>query len=302
VLVTGAAGLVGHGVLHHLATLDVAVTALVRDPSHGLTPGEGVARTVERVVVGDAADPEVVRDALAGVDAVIHLAALPAPMVGSAHDVFTVNTGSTFTVLEEAGAAGVGRVMVAGSINALGLYFSPVPVRPPYFPLDADAPTQAADAYSMSKWADEATARAMHRRHGTTITVLRFPMVGGLGEVPELDDRLQGMVDAHRRNPERAVLDAWAYLETRDAGRAAVLALSPRDAGVHVGFAAAPTTHTPYRTEDLIARFAPGVEVRRPLPGRTVPLDLDMVRDQLGFEAEHVLDLPELDLPELDLP
>jgi hypothetical protein len=122
-------------------------------------------------------------------------------------------------------------------------------------------------------------------------------MVAGLGDVPELDERLHDLVGVHRKNPERAVRDAWAYLEVRDAGRAAVLALTPRDPGVHIGFVAAPTTHMPYRTEELIARYAPGVEVRRPLPGRTVPLDLDVMREQLGFEAEHVLDLPELDLP-----
>lgn len=300
VLVTGAAGLIGRAVLWRLAARGIPVTALVRNDPGDLATGHGPdaePTTCDRVVVGDAADPRVVTDALDGADAVVHLAALPAPTMGSAQEVFTTNTASTFAVLEGAGAAGVEHVVVAGSINAVGLRFSPVPAAPAYLPLDVDVPTRAADPYALSKVADEATAHAMHRRHGTTISVLRYPMVGGLGEVPGLDDRLTGFASGTGFDLELTARDLWSYLEVRDAARAADLALSPAEAGVHVAFVAAPTTYAAYRTDDLLARYWPGVEVRRALPGRTVPLDLEPARRLFGFEAEHVLELPELDLP-----
>lgn len=71
VLVTGAAGLIGRAVLARCAAEDVPVTALVLED-----PGDLKA---DRVVVGDAGDPEAVRRALEGVEAVIHLAAIPSP-------------------------------------------------------------------------------------------------------------------------------------------------------------------------------------------------------------------------------
>ncbi|PJI95157.1 NAD-dependent epimerase/dehydratase family protein [Luteimicrobium subarcticum] len=303
VLVTGAAGVVGRGVLRRLAHLGVPVTALVRDDPGDLATGHGPGAertTVDRVVVGLAHDPASVRSALHGVDAVVHLAALASPEEGTPHDVFTNNTAATFTVLEESGAAGVSTVAVAGSINALGLRFAPGPVAPPYLPVDAESPTLAADPYAMSKWSDEATARAMHRRHGTTVTVVRLPMVGGLGDVAGLDDRLAVFLREPAHDPGAVARDLWSYLETRDAARALVLALTPREPGAHVLFAAAPTTSVPYRTADLVARWWAGVEVRRPLPGRTVPIDLGPARTVLGFAARHVVDLPELPLPQTD--
>ena len=299
-LVTGAAGLIGRAVLWRLAARGIPVTALVRSDPGDLATGHGPdaqPTSCDRVVVGDAADPRAVADALGGVDAVVHLAALPDPAMGSAQEVFTTNTASTFAVLEAAGDAGVEHVVVAGSINAVGLRFSPVPAVPAYLPLDVDVPTRAADPYALSKVVDEATAHAMHRRHGTTISVLRFPMVGGLGEVPGLDDRLTAFASGTGFDLGATARDLWSYLETRDAARAAEFALAPGEPGVHVAFVAAPTTYAAHRTTDLLARYWPGVEVRRPLPGRTVPLDLEPARRLFGFEAEHVLDLPELDLP-----
>jgi len=300
VLVTGAAGLLGRGVLRRFAQRAIPVTALVLDDPGDLATGRGAdaePTSCDRVVVGDAADPRVVAAALDGADAVVHLAAIPSPEQVDAQHVFTTNTATTFAVLEGAGVAGVEHVVVAGSINAVGLRFSPVPAAPAYLPLDVASPTRAADPYALSKQVVEATAHAMHRRHGTTISVLRYPMIGGLGAVPGLDGRLTAFASGTGFDLALTARDLWSYLETRDAARAADLALSPTEPGVHVAFVAAPTTYAPHRTADLLARYWPGVEVRRPLPGRSVPLDLEPARRLFGFEAAHVLDLPELDLP-----
>lgn len=183
VLVTGAAGLIGRAATRHFRRLGVDITGLVLDD-----PGD---LKVDRVVVGSAFDRAAVEEALDGVNAVVHLAAIPAPTLGTADEVFAGNTAATFTVLDAAGERGVQRAAIASSINALGYPYSPVAdARPEYLPVDEDLPTKAADPYSLSKVVDEATAAAMARRYGMNVVALRFPFVGGLGEVDELDSRL----------------------------------------------------------------------------------------------------------------
>ena len=82
--------------------------------------------------------------------------------------------------------------------------------------------------------------------------------------------------------------DLWSYLETRDAARAAVLALQVQG-GSHVFHVAAPDTLAPYPTLDLLRRYHPSTAIRADLPGRTTPLDLGPARELLGFTAERTV-------------
>ncbi|GIG71113.1 NAD-dependent epimerase/dehydratase family protein [Phytomonospora endophytica] len=290
VLVTGAAGLIGRAVTWHLANHGVPVTGLVLSD-----PGDLAA---DRLVVGSAGDRASVEDALDGADAVIHLAALPAPHLGTPEEVFCGNTSATFSVLDAAGAAGIGNAVIASSVNYLGYLFSPV--RGQTFaslPVDATTPSVAADPYSLSKVVDEQIAAAMHRRHGIDVVCLRFPFVGGLGEVPGLDGRLPARAAQLGADPGAGASDLWLYLETRDAAAAAVAALSPSAAGAHAVYVAAPETFVPHATADLIAAFHPGATLTRPLPGRTAPVDLEPARRLFGFHSRHLLELPTRPLP-----
>ncbi|ETK30590.1 NAD-dependent epimerase/dehydratase family protein [Microbispora sp. ATCC PTA-5024] len=274
VLVTGAAGRVGRAVLGLLARQGVAASALdLRDP------GDLVA---DRVVTGRADDPAAVRAALDGVDAVIHLAAIPAPTLGTPEEVFLGNAGGTFVVLEEAGAAGVRRAAVASSFSALGLPWAARALHPAYVPVDEALPLQVEDPYGLSKQVDEATAAMMARRHGMTVVALRYPLLGAPG------DRLGARAADYAEDPASGARELWTYLDTRDAARAAWLAIVRPIEGFHVVFATAPVTLAPQPTEDLLARFHPGVERRAPMPGRTAPVDLTAAGTLLGFAAEHL--------------
>jgi nucleoside-diphosphate-sugar epimerase len=273
VLVTGAAGRIGRAVVDALQVRRTAVTALV-------LPGTADALPVDRVVEGSTCDADAVRAALAEVDGVVHLAARPAPNRGTPYEVFGENTLGTFTVLEEAGRAGVRNAVVASSLAANGLPFAAGPLSPAYVPLDVGVPTQAEDAYALSKLADEQTAAMMTRRHGMTTVALRYPFVGGFAE------RLRDHAEKVGADPSIGAADLWSYLETRDAARAAVLALQVRG-GCHVFHVAAPRTLAPYPTVELLRRFHPATEIRTALPGRTTPIDLTPARQLLGFTAEH---------------
>lgn len=271
VLVTGAAGRIGRAVVAALTDQGMAV--------HGLDPDSSVA--ADEVFVGSAADPALVRQALHGVDGVVHLAALPAPHRGTPLEVFGGNVSATFTVLDEAGRAGIRHAVIASSYAATGLPFARELQHPAYVPIDVDLPAQVEDPYALSKQADELTAAMMGRRYAMSVVALRYPFVGGITE------RLPDHAAAIAADPAAGARDLWAYLDLRDAADAAVLALGVGEPGAHVVYVAAPQTLSPLPTQTLLDRYHPGVPRRAPLPGRTVPIDLVPAARLLGFHARH---------------
>ncbi|WP_433295194.1 NAD-dependent epimerase/dehydratase family protein [Actinoplanes sp. CA-030573] len=271
VLVTGAAGLIGTAVLDLLADRGVAVTALVLEPA---------SLKADRVVVGDAGDPEVVGEALRDVTDVIHLAAIPNPLNDPGEVVFGRNTLATFTVLDRAGQAGVRRAAIASSYAICGLPFARTGLRMPYLPIDTELPLQITDPYALSKQTDEATAAMVHRQYGMSVVALRLPFVGTAG------GRLASTSARFAGDPGAGAADVWSYLDDRDAASALVAALRPKAPGFHVVYVAAPETLAPQPTEWLLETFHPGVP-RPSFPGREVPIDLRPAEDLLGFRARH---------------
>ncbi|WP_327708291.1 NAD(P)-dependent oxidoreductase [Streptomyces sp. NBC_00464] len=277
VLVTGAAGRIGRAVLALLADRAIEANALVLED-----PGDLTARLV---VAGDAADATAVRAALDGVDGVIHLAAIPTPERTPAQELFAANTLATFTVLEEAGLAGVQQAAVASSWGITGLPWTADPSpHPAYVPVDESLPSQVADPYGLSKQVDELTAATMARRHGMSVVCLRYPFVGGF------DERLRAHAARLTAQPALGARDLWTYLEVRDAARAALLALGVPGPGAHSVHVCAPETLVPFPTEELLRRYHPTTRLLRPLPGRTAPVDTTAAARLFGFTAEHLLD------------
>ena len=272
VLVTGAAGLIGTHVCAELISRGVAVTAM---SLAGPFPAG-----CDQTIVGDVTDVAQVSDALSAgstrVEAVVHLAAIPHPSLGTPFEVYRTNTTATFAVLSAAGERGVPRVVVASSINASGIPFNPHRELPAYFPIDEELPIDLADAYSLSKQSGELAAGMATRRWGTTVLSLRFPLVKGLAELVQAAEKA-------RRDPQTTVREGWSYLEVGDAARAVWAALvAPVEGAVVVGLAARETLmDTP--TAELLSRYAPGVPIRRKLPGFSAAVDTSRARALLDF-------------------
>jgi nucleoside-diphosphate-sugar epimerase len=279
ILVTGAAGRIGRYVVADLAAHDHEVHAVDRAlPSgdvtathatwhgHELRDVEPFSRLLDRVKP----------------DAVIHLAAIPSPLRGTAQDVFTTNTQATFAVLEGAGVAGVPRVAIASSTSVTGLPFADPPRSPLYVPIDEAHPNVGSDPYALSKETDEATARTMYRRHGYQLVALRIP------NTSPMDYQL---AEAAKVAADSAYLagELWAYLDVRDGARAFRLAVERELPGGHVINVMAPDTYALEATEVLLARHHPETVIRRPIIGREVAFDLTRSRALLGFTAEHLL-------------
>lgn len=276
VLVTGAFGMIGSAVVTALAARGDSVTALGK--------GDPAGTAADRVVLGDAGDVDAVREAMAGANAVAHLAALPSPKHASPVELFSANTRATFAVLDEAGRAGVRRAMVASSYSILGLPWADGPRHPPYYPIDLGTPLAIEDPYGLSKKVDEATSDMAARRYGMTVVALRFPFVGGI-------ERLRWRLERTVADPVFSAMDSWSYLDVRDAATATLAALDTDLRGMRAVFVAAGEILAPYPTEALLRRYHPTSELRVPLPGRTCPIDLAPARDLLGFTARHLLSI-----------
>lgn len=119
VLVTGASGFVGSHVVPELLAGGHRVVALARSPAAGATvlrrlPADR-AHGVE-LRTGDVLDPASIAAAIGGVDAVVHLVALPRDWNGG-RDLLAVNLGGTQNVLRAMQAAGVRRLVHVGALG-----------------------------------------------------------------------------------------------------------------------------------------------------------------------------------------
>jgi NADH dehydrogenase len=110
-LLTGATGLVGRALLARLTAAHVPVRCLVRDPRR-----LGAERVRVQIALGDLADPPSFRNALRGVETVVHLAAsIRDQSEGSIEE---LNGIATWRLVEAASRAGVQRFVFFSALGA----------------------------------------------------------------------------------------------------------------------------------------------------------------------------------------
>ena len=136
-----------------------------------------------------------------GLDALVHLAAIPVnglvPDAATFHNNMTVS----FNALFAAHRAGIRRIVLASSITAMGFPFDEAP---PSLPVD-ETYTSARNTYGLGKVAEEAIAAQLVGWHaGTSITALRVRHVRPRGRAG-LPPRPHRVVDrcARRRAGDR---------------------------------------------------------------------------------------------------
>ena len=143
VVVTGGSGKLGRAVVTHLLDSGYEVVNLDRAPSPQGDPRATFLR-IDLTDYGQVAEAlTVVDDRYSRVDAVVHLAAVPAPGIVTNSATFANNVPSTYNVFAAARAAGITNVVWASSETVLGLPFTETP--PPFLPAGEErrcAPTR----------------------------------------------------------------------------------------------------------------------------------------------------------------
>ncbi len=217
-----------------------------------------------------------VNDQHDGFDAVVHLAAIPAPGIAPDVATFHNNMPSTFNVFWAAIRLGITRIVYASSETVLGLPFD---VPPPYIPVDEDYPARPESVYSLVKHLEEQLAIELVRWHpDVSITALRFSNV----MVPE--DYAAFPYDA---DPRDRKWNLWGYIDARDGAQAIERALEVAPPGFDRFIIAAADTVTTRPNAELVAEVFPDVPVHGDLGEHTTMLSIDKARRLLGYDPQH---------------
>lgn len=273
IALTGGSGKLGSTVLRELRDAGYSVINLDSNGQRG--PG---------FVKVDLTDYGQTLDALLGVndqhdgfDAIVHLAAIPAPGILSDIATFHNNMIVTFNVFQAAKRAGIRNIVYASSETVLGIPFD---VPPPYIPVDEEYPARPESTYSLVKHLEEQLAIELVRWDpALKIVGLRFSNVmvpEDYAEFPSFDD------DARSRK-----WNLWAYIDARDGAQAIRKALEWETTGFDRFIIAAADTVMTRPNAELIAEVFPGVEVTRQVGANETLLSIDKAKRVLGYEPRH---------------
>ena len=278
VVVTGAQGKLGRAVVTHLR--DVGLDVLAVDRTVGGDP-----RDVEgEFLVADLTDYGQVVEMLTGatdehepVDAVVHLAAIPAPGMSTNAVTYANNSAATYNIFAAARAAGLRKIVWASSETVLGLPFD---TPPPYAPVDEEYAPRPESTYSLNKALEEDLARHFCRWQPDLVAVgLRFSNVmdvADYAEFPSFD------ADPHERK-----WNLWAYIDARDGAHGVERALAHTVPGADVFIIANADTVMTRSSASLMAEVYPEVPLTRSLEQHETLLAIDKARRVLGYEPRH---------------
>ncbi|MDQ4078715.1 MAG: NAD(P)-dependent oxidoreductase [Chloroflexota bacterium] len=275
VIVTGGSGLTGRHVVAELVAHGYEVLNVDRVP-----PNQPLApyKLVEMEELGQ------VYGSLSGADAIVHLAAIPRPTFHTNEVVFRTNVISTYHVFEAAAQLGIARVVWASSMSVLGFPFYYRPFAPRYVPVDEAHPRLPQDVYALSKVLGEEMAEAFVRRSSMTVVSLRLAWV----HTPEsFREQLVPLWEDHAAGAS----NLWAWLDARDAARAARLALEAELSGHEPFFIAARTSFMREPSADLVRRVYPESTIRPGLQGNGSLISTEKAERLLGYRPVHPWEL-----------
>ncbi|GAB3243455.1 NAD-dependent epimerase/dehydratase family protein [Kineosporia babensis] len=276
VVVTGAAGKLGRVVVDDLAAHGWDVLAVDRVPVPGWS-GDFVRADLTDYgqvleIVSGAVDERGPRP-----QAVVHLAAVPAPGLIPNSATFANNAPATWNVFNAARSAGVHKVVWASSETVLGLPFD---APPPYVPVDENYAPRPESTYSLVKTLEEEMATQFCRWDPQLSMIgLRFSNVmypEDYAEFPSFD-----------ADPRKRKWNLWGYIDARDGAQAVRRSLEHQGTGREVFIIANSDTVMSRSSASLMAEVFPDVEIRKDLGEHETLLSIDKARRVLGYAPEH---------------
>jgi nucleoside-diphosphate-sugar epimerase len=232
-------------------------------------------------------------EAIRGADAIIHLAAIPAPRIRTVERTFEINVLSTYNVFAAAALLDIRRVVWASSETVLGLPFGrrharnlldPAAVpghhpEPDYVPIDEAHPLRPHSSYSLSKVHGEEMARQFARWSGVPFIGLRFSAIREPAEYAAFPDAWS--------DPHMSEWNVWAYVDARDVAQACRLGLTADVSGAEVFIIAAADTVMDRPNSELVAECFPSVPIRPGTGDHDTLLSIAKAREVLGYEPRH---------------
>lgn len=262
ICVTGAAGKAGRATVADLLAHghEVVATDIVSAP-----------------LLADLTDYGQTIEVLSGVDAVVHLANIPAPGLRTPSVTFNDNTAMNANVFLAAAQLGLQRVVWASSETTLGLPFD---TPPRYAPVDEDHYPFPTSTYALSKVVGETTAAHVASWSGIPFVALRFSNIFTPDEYHALPDTAWKDSASRRWN-------LWGYIDVRDCASACRLALTAPVTGARAYIIAAADTIMPTPSAQLLTDQFPGVPLTRNIGEHETLLAIDRARSDLAWHPQH---------------
>ena len=266
IVVTGASGKAGRAVVRTLLEHDHDVLAVdVVSPTASSAPS----------LLADLTEYGQTVECLAGQDAVVHLAAIPASGIRTEETTFRTNMLSTYNVFEAARLIGLHRVVWASSETILGLPFERE--QPAYAPIDEDHPAYPESSYAVSKVLSEELGRQLYRWTGTPYIALRFSNI--------MEPQDYESFPSYWNDPNLRRWNLWGYVDARDVAESCRLALEAEIGAEHFIVAAADTVmNRPSR--ELMAEVYPAVPYQPTAGDFDTLLSIEKARKLLGYEPQ----------------
>jgi nucleoside-diphosphate-sugar epimerase len=271
--VTGTSGRIGSAIVTELLAHGHTVVATDQNPPQ--TPvdaPEGVYRFIQMEL--DQVEP--IKAAMTGCDALIHMAAIPSPGRHPDEVVFNNNMTAAFNTFQAASLLDIRKAVVASSLSALGTVWAPKQFLPHYVPMDEQHPLAPHDCYSLSKGLVEDIAKMFHRRTGMQVAAMRFPWVIRPSELPDAVKNVNEHLAEYAPH-------FWTYVDVRDAATACRQAIEADNLGYDCFDITAADTIAERPTMDLLAEFAPGVEIREQIAGNNAAYPCRRAAQAFGY-------------------
>jgi nucleoside-diphosphate-sugar epimerase len=275
VAVTGGSGKLGRACVAHLLEHGWDVVTLDRTPA---MPQRGDFVRVDLTDYGQAVEAlSAVDDRYRGIDALVHLAAIPAPGLTTNAATFSNNMTTTYNVFSAARHAGITNIVWASSETVLGLPFD---TPPPYVPVDEEYPGRPESTYSLVKFLEEQLAGQLCRWDP------RLKMIGlRFSNVMEPADYTA--FPGFNAEPRARKWNLWGYIDARDGAQAVRLALEHQATGVDIFIIANADTVMNRPNRELLAEVFPDVPVRGEIGQHDTLLSIDKARRVLGYQPSH---------------
>jgi nucleoside-diphosphate-sugar epimerase len=275
VAITGAAGKTGRVVCRHFLEQGYDIRPIDSEGRPGRY-GELSGDLGVGLFRADLTDFGQALESVADCDAIVHLAAIPAPGLRPDSTTFLDNTAMNYNVFAAAQRLGITRVAWASSETTFGLPFD---TPPRYAPIDEDHYPLPTSTYALSKVVGETMATHFAEWTGGTFLALRISNVH-----VEAD---YAAVPGYQADFALRRWNLWGYVDARDVAQACRLAVEADLTGAHSFIIAAADTLMTASNAELLADQFPDVELTRPVGDHETLLSIDKARAMLGYAPQY---------------